>query len=310
MDSYDLFGLERGKYMKRKKIKKQTIIGLIFLFPAAAFILIFMIIPLIWNFGLSFFEWNGNSAVQFKGFDNFVTLLTTKAVTSSITKSIFIALVATVVAMGLGIVYALFLYRLRRREQKIFRFIFFSPAMLPLSVVGVLFIFVFANDSGILNSLLEAIGLGSLRRAWLGEPQLSLWVIAIVQGWRQSGVVMILTTTAILGLPKSLFENGILEGTTYWEDVKYIILPLIKSSVNLLLSMMLMSGFKTYDMVYAMTKGGPGEMTYTVPMKIIQLGFSYNRYGEAAALGTILTVIATVLILLSRYSMRGETYEY
>lgn len=296
--------------MVHKKLKKQTVIGIIFLVPAAAFILIFMLIPLFWNLGLSFCEWNGNAAVKFVGLDNFRSLFTTKAVNSSLSKSIFIALIATVVGMGLGVLYALFLYRLRKKEQTIFRFIFFSPAMLPLSVVGILFVFVFSNDSGVLNNLLGMFGLESLQRAWLGDPKLSLWVIAIIQGWRQSGVIMILTTTAILALPQSLFENGRLEGTTYWDDVRYIIVPLIKPSLNLLLSMMLMAGFKTYDMVYAMTKGGPGEMTYTAPMKIIQTGFSYNRYGEAAALGTILTVIATAFILVSRYAMRGETYEY
>ena len=296
--------------MKKNKIKKQTLIGLLFLLPAVLFILIFMIVPLVWNLGLSFCEWNGNETVKFVGLENFKTLFATKAVTSSIKKSLFIALVSTAVGMLLGILYALLLYRLRKKEQTVFRFIFFSPAMLPLSVVGILFIFVFASDFGILNGLLGAIGLENLQHAWLGDPNSALWVIAIVQGWRQSGVIMILTTTAILALPKSLFENGRLEGSNYLQDVRYIILPLIKQSLNLLLSMTLMGGFKTYDMVYAMTKGGPGEMTYTVPMKIIQLGFSYNRYGEAAALGTLLTIIATVFILLTRYAMRGETYEY
>ncbi len=296
--------------MRHKKMKKQTMIGILFLIPAALFILTFMIIPLVWNLGLSFCEWNGNSGMKFVGFNNFKTLLTTRAVTSSLRKSVFIALVSTAVGMGLGILYALFLYRLRKKEQTVFRFIFFSPAMLPLSVVGILFIFVFASDSGILNNLLGIVGLESLQRPWLGDPKLSLWVIGIIQGWRQAGVIMILVTTAILALPQSLFENGKLEGCTYFGDVRYIILPLIKPSLNLLLSTTLMSGFKTYDMVYAMTKGGPGEMTYTAPMKIVQLGFSYNRYGEAAALGTLLTVVATVFILLSRYAMRGESYEY
>lgn len=296
--------------MKRKKIKKQTWIGILFLMPAVIFLLVFMIIPLVWNFGLSFCSWDGVAEAKFIGLENFKTLLMTKAVSASLKKSIFIALVSTVVAMGLGLIYALFLYRLRKKEQTVFRFIFFSPAMLPLSVVGILFIFVFSSDSGILNSLLGMVGLESLQRPWLGDPDLSLWVIGIVQGWRQGGVIMILVTTAILALPQSLFENGKLEGSNYFDDVRYIILPLIKPSLNLLLSTTLMSGFKTYDMVYAMTKGGPGEMTYTAPMKIVQLGFSYNRYGEAAALGTLLTIVATVFILLARYAMRGEHYEY
>ena len=174
--------------MKTKKLSKQTIIGLLFLAPAAFFIILFMIVPLVWNFCLSFVQWDGISSMQFVGVDNFVSLMTTKAVTSTMRKSVFIALISTLVAMVLGVLYALFLYRLRRWEQITFRFIFFSPAMLPLSVVGILFIFVFSNDNGILNSLLSAVGLEELRKAWLGDPSVSLWVIAIVQGWRQSSV--------------------------------------------------------------------------------------------------------------------------
>ncbi len=295
---------------KKKAIKKSTLLGYLFLLPAAAFIIIFMIVPLVWNAGLAFFDWNGNSEMTFVGLRNIIEMLQTSAVSSAIKRSIFIALVSTVVAMGLGILYALLLYRLSNKEQTALRFIFFCPAMLPLSVVGILFIFVFSTDAGILNGLLSAIGLDSLRRPWLGDPKLSLWVIALVQGWRQAGVIMILITTAILGIPKSLFENGKLEGCTYWHDVRYVILPLIKPSLNLLLSMTLMGAFKTYDMVYSMTKGGPGEMTYTVPMKIMQIGFSYNRYGQASALGVILTVLATIFILAARYALRGETYEY
>ncbi len=295
---------------KKKAIRKNTLIGYLFLLPAVVFILLFMIIPLVWNAGLAFFEWDGISDMSFIGFKNFVEMLQTAAVSSSIKRSIFIALISTAVAMGLGILYALLLYRLSKKEQTAFRFIFFSPAMLPLSVVGILFIFVFSTDTGVLNSFLSMIGLESLRKPWLANPQSALWVIAIVQGWRQAGVIMILVTTAILGIPKSIFENGKLEGCNYWHDVKYVILPLIKPSLNLLLSMTLMGAFKTYDMVYSMTKGGPGEMTYTVPMKIMQLGFSYNRYGQASALGVILTILATIFILATRYAMRGETYEY
>lgn len=296
--------------MKTGKIRKQTMMGWLFLAPAAVFIVVFMIVPLVWNFGLSFFQWDGLAPMEFVGINNFVSLLTTRNVTASIRRSVFIALVSTAIAMGLGIIYALFLYRLRRWEQTVFRFIFFSPAMLPLSVVGVLFIFVFSNDNGILNGLLGAIGLEELQKAWLGNPDTALWVVGIVQGWRQSGVILVLVATALLSLPKSLFENGALEGTNYWQDIRFIMFPLIKPSIKLLLSTTLIGGFKTYDMVYTMTKGGPGEMTYTVPLKIIQLGFSYNRYGEAAALGTLLTIMATIFILIARYALRGETYEY
>lgn len=295
---------------KRRAIKKNTLLGYLFLVPAAVFVTLFIVIPVFWNLGLAFFQWDGVSDMKFTGIKNFTDMFQNSAVFATIRRSIFIALVSTAVSMGLGILYALLLNRLKKKEQTVLRFIFFCPAMLPLSIVGILFIFVFSTDVGILNSLLSAVGLEQFRKPWLADPSISLWVIAIVQGWRQAGVIMILITTAIMGIPKSLFENGRLEGCNYWDDVRYVILPLIKPSLNMLLSMTLMSAFKTYDMVYSMTKGGPGEMTYTVPMKIMQAGFSYNRYGQAAALGVVLTVVTTVFIVAARYALRGENYEY
>ncbi len=296
--------------MKNRKIGRyERMAGYLFLAPAAVMILIFMIIPLIWNVVLAFFEWNGNSKMVFAGFRNFIEIFSTYSTMITFKRSVMLAILSTVVAMLLGIIYALGLYRLRKKEQSVFRFIFFSPSMLPMTVIGLLFIFVLSSE-GILNNILGNIGLGNLKHSWLAEPQISLWVIGIIQGWRQSGVVMMLCTAAILGLPNSLFECGKLEGTTYWDEIRLIIIPLVKPTVKLVLSLILLSSFKTYDLVYAMTKGGPAEFTYTAPMKLIQTGFSYNKYGSAAAMGVILTVIVAVFVITTRYVLRGESYEY
>lgn len=123
-------------------------------------------------------------------------------------------------------------------------------------------------------------------------------------------MTMMLCTTAILALPDSLYECARLEGANYWQQVRIIMLPLIKPTLKLLLSMTVMSSFKSYDIIYAMTKGGPGEFTYTTPMKIIQLGFTFNEYGTAAALGTVLVLLASFFVLVARFALRGETYEY
>lgn len=181
--------------------------------------------------------------------------------------------------------------------------------MLPMTVTGLLFVFVLSSN-GLLNGLLSLLGLESLQHAWLADPKVALWVLGIVQGWKGCGVIMILCTTAILALPSSLYECARLEGANYWQQVRIIMLPLIKPTLKLLLSMTVMSAFKSYDIVYAMTKGGPAEYTYTTPMKIVQLGFSYNEYGTAAALGTILVIVASVFVIGARFALRGETYEY
>lgn len=181
--------------------------------------------------------------------------------------------------------------------------------MLPMTVTGLLFVFVLSSN-GLLNALLSILGLESLQHAWLADPNIALWVLGIVQGWKGCGVTMMLCTTAILALPDSLYECARLEGANYWQQVRIIMLPLIKPTLKLLLSMTVMSSFKSYDIIYAMTKGGPGEFTYTTPMKIIQLGFTFNEYGTAAALGTVLVLLASFFVLVARFALRGETYEY
>ncbi len=299
--------------MKRQGLtkmgRKQVGIGILFMLPAMIMILITLVIPVIWNFVISFFEWNGNSAMIFRGFDNYIDIFTTRSTAITLWRSVFVSLVSTVIAMVLGTLYAFIIYRVGKKEGAVYRFIFFSPAMMPMTVIGLLFTFILASDSGVFNAVLELIGLGNLQHAWLADPDLVLWVIAIIQGWLRSGLIMMMIFAAIISVPNSLLESSKLEGAGYFAQVRRIILPLIKPTIQMVLSMMLMWGFKTYDMVYAMTKGGPGEFSYTAPLKMMQQGFTFNSYGNAAALGVLLTMIVSLFILFARKLLEGEVYE-
>ena len=292
-----------------KLVFRRRLVGYLFFAPAAVLLTTFMILPLLWNIILSFYKWNGSSNMLFVGLDNYIKVFQTHEIWITLQRSALIAAVSAVVSLVLGLGYALILYRLGQKEQTVFRFIFFSPAMMPMTVIGLLFVFVLSSE-GLLNNILELIGLGGWKHAWLGDPNISLWVVGIIQGWRQSGVIMMLFVTAILALPPSLFESARLEGASYLQQIRIIILPLIKPSLRLNVSMLVMWGFKTYDLVYVMTKGGPGEYTYTTPLKIIQLGFNLNEYGAAASLGVLLTVVVSICVIVARYLLRGEDYEY
>ncbi len=203
----------------------------------------------------------------FLGIENYSIIFRDFQYLDTLWRSVFIASVATVVAMGLGISLALLIHRMRRREGSLFRFIFFLPSIMPMSVVGLLFVFVLSPTKGLIKSNLRILNMDFLTRAWLSNPKTVLWAIGIVQGWRFSGMIMMFVYTAILRIPNSLFESAKLDGATWFQEIRGFILPLAKPTINMACSLMLIWGFKSYGVVYAMTQGGPGNASETTPLK-------------------------------------------
>jgi raffinose/stachyose/melibiose transport system permease protein len=287
-----------------------TAMGLLFMAPAVFMIMITTVIPLFWNIALSFMEWNGNSPAVFAKLDNYIKMFTDPKAYNSILRSLFIGAVSSSVSMILGVFLALCVYRLSRTESAFCRFIFFSPSMLPTTVVGLLFVFVLAPDDGIVNAVLGFLHRVSWQKAWLANPKTVLWTLAIVQGWKTSGTVMMLFYTGLIQIPPSFFEAGRIEGATYFHEIKMIIMPLLRPTFTLALSMTLLSSFRTYDIVWTMTRGGPGDISKTAPIRIIESGFLFSQFGYAAALGVILTIVVSICIVVTRFFTRGESYEY
>lgn len=285
-------------------------IGILFLMPAFILVAFTTIIPVGWNIVLSLCSWNGNGPMEFIWLDNFKKLFSDMPTLKTIGNSLFIAVVSTLFTMVAGILLALMIYKMGKREGAFFRFIFYNPNIMPMTVAGLLFVFVLAPDEGLLNNIFAAMGLESLQHAWLAEPGLVLWTLAIVAGWKGSGCIMMLIYTGVLAIPESLFESAKLDGAGYLKEVKLIILPLIKPTICMVFSMEVMWSFKTYDIVWTMTQGGPGSLSKTAPIAMIQQAFTYNKFGYASTIGLIFSVIVLICIGIVRRMLRSEVYEY
>lgn len=297
--------------MKKNELDwKISSLGMLFMLPAMLMICFVVIIPLLWNIALSFSSWSVNQPMSFLGLENYVVIFKDPQYLSTLWKSVFVAAVSTVVAMVLGIALALFIHRLSRREGSVFRFIFFLPSIMPMSVIGLLFVFVLSPTTGLLNQVLELLHLDFLTRAWLSDPKTVLWAIGIVQGWRFSGMIMMFVYTSILTIPNSLFESAKLDGATWFQEIKGIILPLVKPTINMACSLMLIWGFKSYGLVYAMTQGGPGNASETTPINMIKTAFTYNKFGLSSALGVIFTIVVMFVVIIGRKGLKSETYEF
>ncbi len=293
-----------------KHRKRFSRTGILFLVPAVIFLLYANYIPLIWNFLLSFQQWNGFLKQQWILFDNYIRLFQDELFVSSVINSTFLALSATIGSVTIGIALAAFLYKVGKGEGAVYRLILFMPSMMPIAVIALLFTFIYNPEMGMLNNLLKTMGLDSLTTAWLENRNTNMWCVSFVNMWRMAGLTMMLCFTALLMLPESIFESSHLDGAGYGTQFFRIALPLIKPIIQLATVFTLATNFKTYDTVFIMTRGGPGNISMTVPIYMVDTAFTYAEFGYAASMGVIITLVIVGFTALTNRLLGGEQYEY
>ena len=281
-----------------------------FLFPALLFMAMSVYIPFGWNGVLSFQEWNGFMPAEWVGLENYVQFFKDPQATKSLLNSLFLAVVSTAGAVVLGLFLASVVYKLGKKEGAFCRLIIFLPVMLPTAVVGLLFTFVFNPEMGILNNLLEAIGLSQWTKAWLENKDTVMWCIAFVNIWKMTGLTMMLSFASMQMLPESIFDSSKLDGASYPRQLFKIVFPLIMPTIAMAATYSLAVNFKSYDMVFVMTRGGPGTTSQTIPLLMMKTAFNFNEFGYSAGQGMVLAVVVMLVVLLVQRLLKGESYEY
>ena len=309
MDERGGFGMQKARKLAGRSRSRSFVIAL-FLVPALLFITYAVYIPFGWNTVLSFQKWNGFSSPEWIGTDNYSKIFSDPIAIKSLGNTVFLGLVSTLGAVVLGVLLAALVYQVYRREGVFYRLILFMPVMLPGAIVGLLFVFIFNSEMGMLNSLLRAIGLGDVTTAWLENKNTVMWCLAFVNIWKMAGLTMILSFAAMQMLPVSIFESSKLEGATNRRQFISLILPMIRPTILLSAVYSLAVNFKSYDIVSIMTGGGPGTISSVVPIYMIKTGFKFGQFGYSAAQGTVLAVIIILIVLIIKRVFRGESYEY
>lgn len=301
-------GWKKSVKMKRRNNRRR--VGFLFLSPAILFILYATVIPFFWNLILSFNEWDGFGSMEFAGISNYIEALKSPLVLSSLWNSVFFAIASTAGGVLLGLMLATLVFKLAGKEGSFFRLILFSPAMLPTAVVGLMFVFFYNPEMGLLNNFLKLIGLENLTNVWLQNKSTAMICIIFVAIWKCAGQVMLLCFASMQTIPESLYESSKLDGANYWKQMRYITFPLIKPMILLATVNTLGAQYKSFDLIFTMTQGGPGNLTTTVPINMTKVAFNYGQFGNAAATGVIFTIVVMLSIILIRYFLRGEEYEF
>jgi raffinose/stachyose/melibiose transport system permease protein len=266
-----------------------------FLAPALVIYSVVVVYPMVYSAYLSLFRWDGIAPTKvFVGLDNYGILLTQNDVFWIALKNNAIWLVCALIlptSIGLGLA---ILLNSKFRGSHIFRSIFYFPAVLSLAVVGLIWTWIYHPDLGLLNQVLGALGLKALQRNWLSDPQIALYPVIIAATWNAVGLPMLLYLAGLQTIPEELHEAAKVEGAGAIQRFFYITFPLLRETTLVVLAITAINALKAYDIIYAMTNGGPANRTQLLSTWMYFLTYNYNQVG----LGTAIAVVLFSLTLI------------
>ncbi len=267
----------------------------VFLLPSILFVLIMISFPLVYNIWISFTDWSMSviKAPKYIGLTNYLDLFKEPRFINSVVKTFVFTCVtlASEVLLGLGL--GLFLNK-QFRGINIVKTILLLPMVMTPVAVGMIWMLIYEPNIGIFNFVIETLGFSG-RIDWLGNTSLALWSLMLVDIWEWTPMVALLIMAGLSTLPKEPYESARIDGASapvlFWK----ITLPLISPTILTAMILRLIDALKTFDIIYSMTQGGPGDASETINIYGYLVGFQYFRYGKAAALLTLFLILVLAL---------------
>ncbi len=276
----------------------------LYMLPALAFYIVFLARPLAESMWIALFEWDGINPATWSGTGNFVDVLTDPKVWAAVGHSLVFIIFYAVIPAALALVFVGVVSRMRIRGLTFFRAALFVPYILSTVVVAIAWRWIYAQN-GPLNGLLEAIGLGSLARAWLGDFNTALPAVGLIGSWIMFGLAFVLLMAGAQRIPTSLFEAARIDGAGPVREFFAVTLPSLRGELRVALVLMVTAALRNFDIVWNTTSGGPGTATTVPSFFIYQEAFVLHRVGRASAMAVLMTVFILCVIGLVMWAM-GE----
>jgi sn-glycerol 3-phosphate transport system permease protein len=277
------------------KPSRNAIYGSLLLLPAAVLLWTFTYQPILATIVDSFHSTpRGRRPAQFIGLDHYQTMVADPVFWKSITNNAIYALTTIPLSMALALGMALLIHA-KVRGQAVVRMAYFTPTVLPMVAVANIWLYFYAPDYGLIDQMLGPFGFGG--RNWLGNTETALPALIVITIWKEAGFFMIFYLAALQQIPPALLEAAQLEGATYRQQLRRIVLPLLMPTTLFISVNAVIGAFRLVDHVVAMTKGGPDNATMLLLFQIYQVGFSFWDTGYAAALTVVLLVILSLIAL-------------
>ena len=267
-----------------------------FLSPPLIVFSIFVLIPLINSFYYGFTNWNGfNTDYDFVGLENYTRIASDNLFQNSIINTVIWLISAILIPTILGLLLAL-LIDSQVRGSNFFKSVFYLPICLSAVVVGQIWIWIYQQEWGLLNTIINLFSENSFEYAWLSKPDTSLYSVIIAWSWQQTALSMVIYLAGLTSIPKTLLEASQIEGANIIQRTFFIVIPLLIPATIIVVALSMINSLKGFDILYIMTEGGPFHSSDTLAMHMYNESFRKYRMGYGSAISVVLFLIALTII--------------
>lgn len=265
--------------------------GWLFVLPALAFYAVFVLRPITLTFQYSLYEWNGIGASTWVGPANYGKVFTDPDLYDSLINAFKLIVFFSVIPVVLGLVIAATIRRIAEsRLALVARTVLFLPQVIPLVAAGIAWSWLLAS-TGVINQLIELIGLGGVTRAWLGDFATALPAVGMIGAWVLLGLCTLLLLAGMSKIDPVLYEAARLDGAGAWREFVSITVPSLRQEIAVCVTVTVIAALASFDIIYIATQGGPGNTTMVPSLQIFYLAFAEREVGTASALAVVLMVL-------------------
>ena len=266
--------------------------------PALLVYIVFAIVPIIISFYYSMMDWDGFTEMRFIGLANFKEALTDPVFWLSVKNNMYVVAASVLGQIPIALFVALLLNQ-KLKGGKIFRTIGFMPVVISTVIISLVWGMMFNSRRGLFNNLLEVVGLEQFTQNWLGDPKWAMISVCITIIWQFVGLYLIIFLAALQNIPREIYEASEIDGASGFKQTIFITLPMMWDTIIIAVILCISGSLRTFDLIYVMTTGGPGNSTTVMAMYMFDKTFSSTRYGYGSAISLFIFFFSLALILLA-----------
>jgi raffinose/stachyose/melibiose transport system permease protein len=272
--------------------RQQVPFAILFIAPALITYLVFMVGPFLYTIYLSFTNWNGVAETKdFVGLANYARMVGDGAALKAFYNNVIWVIIGTIAPVAIGLLEALLVWS-GTRGTLFFRTLFFLPFVLPLVVVGLVWQWIYHPLYGVVNKVLDGVGLESLSRGWLADPHTALYAVLIAAIWGASGFCFLILHASLQSVDMSTVEAATIDGANWFQRAWHVVIPQIAPQLTMVTTVTLIGGFAVFDIIFVMTGGGPGTASEVLATYTYKTAFQQNEAGYGSALAMLITVLS------------------